>query len=105
MADTVYIFGQMVVKSHQDYFTQYGLPFLPILKKYQGSLLAATKNARTLEGDAFGNWTVLMQFPSKELAYGFVSSKEYAPLMELRVNELTDDTHAVLIPAEIAPMA
>ena len=45
-----------------------------------------------------------MQFPSKEMAYGFVTSKEYAPLMELRVNELTDGAHAVLIPAEITPI-
>lgn len=43
-------------------------------------------------------------FPSKEMAYGFVTSEEYAPIMELRINELTDGTHAVLIPAEIAVM-
>ena len=86
MASTVYIFGQMAVKNYEDYFTQYGSPFLPILQKFQGTLLAATKNGRTLEGEVFGNWTVLMQFPSKEMAYGFVTSEEYAPLMELRVN-------------------
>ena len=61
MASTVYIFGQMAVKSYEDYFTQYGSPFLPILEKFQGTLLAATKNGRTLEGEPFGNWTVLMQ--------------------------------------------
>lgn len=104
MEQSVYIFGQMAVKSYDDYFTQYGLPFLPILEKFNGKLLAATRNGRTLEGDAFGNWTVLMQFPSKEMAYGFVTSKEYAPLMELRVNELTDGAHVVLIPAEITPI-
>ena len=104
MKQTVYIFGQMAVKNHKDYFTQYGLPFLPILEQFKGKLLAATKNAKTLEGDAFGNWTVLMEFPSKELAYGFITSKEYAPLMDLRVNSLTDAAHAVLFPKEIADM-
>ncbi|MBT4905109.1 MAG: DUF1330 domain-containing protein [Flavobacteriaceae bacterium] len=104
MASTVYIFGQMAVKSYEDYFTQYGSPFLPILEKFQGTLLAATINGRTLEGEPFGNWTVLMQFPSKEMAYGFVTSEEYAPLMELRVNQLTDGAHAVLIPGELAAM-
>ena len=98
MASTVYIFDQMAVKSYEDYFTQYGSPFLPILEKFKGTLLAATKNGRTLEGEPFGNWTVLMQFPSKEMAYGFVTPEEYAPLMELRVNQLTDGAHAVLIP-------
>jgi len=42
-----------------------------------------------------------MQFPSKEMAYGFVTSEEYAPLMELRISELTTAAHAVLIPGEI----
>lgn len=102
MAATVYIFGQMKVKKYEDYFTQYGSPFLPILQKFKGTLLAATKSARTLEGDSFGNWTVLMQFPSKELAYGFITSEEYAPLMELRINQLTDGAQAVLIPGEIS---
>lgn len=102
MEPFVYIFGQMAVKNHEDYFSQYGAPFLPILEKFKGSLLAATKNARTLEGNAFGNWTVLMKFPTKDLAYGFITSKEYAPLMELRVNELTDGAHAVLIPGELS---
>ena len=43
MEQSVYIFGQMAVKSYDDYFTQYGLPFLPILEKFNGKLLAATK--------------------------------------------------------------
>lgn len=102
MESSVYIFGQMAVKNHEDYFSQYGASFLPILEKFKGSLLAATKNARTLEGNDFGNWTVLMKFPTKDLAYGFITSKEYAPLMELRVNELTDGAHAVLIPGELS---
>ena len=38
------------------------------------------------------------------MAYGFVTSEEYAPLMELRVNQLTDGSHAVLIPGEITVM-
>jgi uncharacterized protein (DUF1330 family) len=43
-----------------------------------------------------------MKFPTKDLAYGFITSKEYAPLMELRVNELTDGAYAVLIPGELS---
>ena len=50
MEQSVYIFGQMAVKSYLDYFTQYGLPFLPILEKFNGTLLAATKNARATNG-------------------------------------------------------
>ena len=102
MEPSIYIVGQMAVKNQEDYFSQYGAPFLPTLEKFKGSLLAATKNARTLEGNDFGNWTVLMKFPTKDLAYGFITSKEYAPLMELRVNELTDGAHAVLIPGELS---
>ena len=101
MEKEYYILGQLEVKDYKTYITKYGMPFLDILKQYQGELLTATKAARTLEGEPFGNWTVLMKFPSKNLAYSFIKSEEYAPLMKLRVNELTTDGRAVLFPGEI----
>lgn len=101
MNQEIYILGEMAVKDLKVYLKEYGTPFIPVLEKFQGELLAATKNAKTLEGEPFGNWTVLMKFPSKELAYGFVTSDEYAPLMKLRVNELTNGGRAILFPKEV----
>lgn len=101
MEKEYYILGQMKVKDHKTYISEYGMPFLEILKQFEGELLTATKAAKTLEGDAFGNWTVLMKFPSKKHAYGFITSEEYAPLIQLRVNELTTGGRAVLFPAEV----
>ena len=102
MSQEFYIVGQMEVKDHQTYLEEYGKPFLNILKKYQGEVLAATQNGKTLEGEPFGNWTVLLKFPSKDLVYGFITSEEYAPLITLRVNELTTGGRAFIFPAEIA---
>ena len=101
MEKTFYIIGRIEVKDYKIYLEKYGKPFMKVLEKYQGELLAATKNGRTLEGEPFGNWTVLLKFPSKDLAYGFVTSEEYAPLMKLRVNELTTDNRALIFPGEI----
>ena len=101
MSQAVYILGEMAVKDYETYFAQYGAPFMPILEKYHGELLVATKNGKTLEGTPFGNWTVLLKFPSSDLAYNFINSEEYAPLMKLRINELTTGTKAILFPAEV----
>ena len=95
----VYIVGRMAVKDYTTYFERYGIPFFEILKKYQGSLLASTKQGATLEGDDLGNWTVLASFPSKALALKFWNSPEYAPLKALRINELTNDQEVFLFPA------
>ncbi|MEO1651987.1 MAG: DUF1330 domain-containing protein [Bacteroidota bacterium] len=105
MHPEVYIFAQMKVKDYSDYFSQYGAPFMDIIKKFEGKVLAATKNGKVLEGAPFGNWTVLLKFPSKEKAYGFISSEEYAPLIDLRVNELTQGGRSYIFPSEIAEIS
>ena len=65
-------------------------------------LIAANTEGKTLEGEPFGNWTVLIKFPSEELAKSFMTSDAYAPLRKLRVNELTTGSKAVLFPAGIS---
>lgn len=101
MANKVYSFGRMKVKDFNDYKKQYGLPFLDVLGKYNGKLLAATENGVTVEGVEDGNWTVLIEFASGKDAFDFYASEEYAPLKKLRLEELTDGALAVSFPAEL----
>ena len=105
MEKIAYIIGQIEVKDYKVYLVQYGKPFMKVLEKYQGELLAATKNGKTLEGEPFGNWTVLLKFPTKDLAYNFITSEEYAPLMALRINELTTGSKAMLFPGEVPDLS
>jgi len=99
MSKVVYIIGQIEVKDYKTYFPQYALKLKKVLDKYQGEALAGTTKAEILEGEGFGNWTVLIKFPSRELADECMSSEEYLKLSALRVNELTTGGNIFLIPA------
>lgn len=101
MDSSVYIFAQMDVKDYKTYLTEYGKPFMSVLEKFEGELLSGTAKAETLEGEAFGNWTILLKFPTEELAQKFICSKEYAPLKKMRIDSLINEGRAYLFP-EIA---
>ena len=99
MSKEYYVLGQMEVKDYQAYLSTYGVRFKEILPKYNGEILAGTTKAEGLQGELFGNWTVLIKFPSKEDALGFYNSEEYTPLKKMQVTELTTGGHAFLFPA------
>lgn len=96
--EAVYVVGQMEIKDPKVYLEQYGKPFMPILKKYKGELIAASDKAEVWEGGELLNWTVLVKFPSKEAAEAFYNSEEYSPLKEMRIQELTRDGSLYMLP-------
>lgn len=100
MSKTVYIIGQIEVKDYKTYFSQYALKLNELIKKFQGEALASTTKAEILEGTGFGNWTVLIKFPSRKLANECMNSKEYSALSSLRIQELTTGGNIFLIPAK-----
>ncbi len=99
MSKEAYIIAQIQVKDFKTYFEKYALKFKELLPKFQGEVLSSTTKAEVIEGNNFGNWTVLIKFPSKEQAYACINSEEYAPLAEVRINELTNGGNVFLIPA------
>lgn len=90
MSQPVYSFAYIQVKDHADYLERYGRHVWPILQKFGGEFLAATPAAGVVEGEALGNWAVLAKFPSAEQAHAFYASDEYAPLLKLRRETLTE---------------
>lgn len=100
MSKAVYVIGQIAVKDYKTYFSQYALPLNDLLQKYQGEALAGSTKAETLEGEGFGNWTVLIKFPSRALLEECMNSAEYARLSNLRVNQLTTGGNIFLLPAK-----
>lgn len=100
MNKEVYIIAQIEVKDYKTYFEQYALKFNDILPKFEGEVLAGTTKGEAIEGERFGNWTVLLKFPSKELAHACINSEEYGPLAAVRINELTTGNRVLLIPAK-----
>lgn len=101
MSNKVYSFGRMKIKDYNEYINRYGVPFIKLLPKYNGRLLAATKKGMLVEGKEEGNWTVLMEFASGQDAYAFYNSPEYGPLKKLRLEELTESALAITFPAEL----
>ncbi len=101
MSQAVYIIAHIEVKNRnfKSYFEQYALKLKDILPKYQGEALAGSTKAEVLEGERFGNWTVILKFPSKELALALINSEEYAPIAALRIKELQTGGNVLMIPA------
>jgi len=102
MDPSVYIFAQMDVKDYKSYLTEYGKPFMSVLEKFEGELLSGTAKSETLEGQSFGNWTILLRFPSEALAQKFIHSKEYAPLKKMRIDSLINEGRAYLFPETVS---
>jgi len=100
MSKEVYVIAQIEVKDYKTYFEQYALKFNDILPKFKGVVLSGTTKAEVIEGQRFGNWTVLIKFPSKELAHACINSEEYAPLAAIRINELSTGGNVFIIPAK-----
>ncbi|MCK9285648.1 MAG: DUF1330 domain-containing protein [Rhodocyclaceae bacterium] len=79
------------------YMTEYGMPVIPIVAKYQGEVLVASSTAAVVEGDACYNWTVVLRFPSRRLADAWYFSDEYAPFRKYRMTTLTTGGDVVLV--------
>ncbi len=63
---------------------EYVPPIVGTLEPYGGRILAASDEARTLEGAAPAGRTVILEFPDLESAHKWYASDAYAPLLALR---------------------
>ena len=102
MNQEVYIVAQIDVKNRdfKSYFEEYALKLKDILPKYEGVVLAGTTKGEVLEGERYGNWTVIIKFPSEELAHACVNSEEYAPIAAKRIKDLQNGGNVLLIPGQ-----
>lgn len=97
MNKPVYILGQIQVPDLKIYFEQYALKLKVVLDKYNAEVLSGTTKAESVEGDLFGNWTVLIKFPTREHYDNCIQSEEYIALSQVRRN-LSDGGNIILIP-------
>jgi uncharacterized protein (DUF1330 family) len=92
-----YLIGLIRVKNYEEYVQRYGMPAMAHLKAAGAELQVAAAEAEPLEGEWPCNWTVVIRFPNKAAATEFYNSPGYAPLRNLRINELTDGGSLVLV--------
>jgi len=88
MTQPAYVVAHLHVKDFDEYLSTYGAGFIDVLPQFEGEVLAATQDGTIVEGEDNANWTVLLRFPSRELADAFYHSDVYAPLIELRTKTL-----------------
>jgi len=92
-----YIMVQMKVESLEELTQRYAQFAIPLLHMHGGQMIAGTPTPNVKEGDWFGNWAAVLQFPSMEAAEGWYNSEEYQPYKNLRINELQSEAGRVVI--------
>jgi uncharacterized protein (DUF1330 family) len=102
MSHPAYLLGQINATDFPQYRDGYARPLLAQLTKIGAELLVSSADAETLEGEWSGNWTVLIRFPSWEVAVEWYESADYAPLKRARIQDLTDAGNLVLLPGREA---
>ena len=78
-----YVIAQVEV-TDPERFAQYGRQVPSVIEKYGGRYLVRGGATETVEGIWTPPRLVVLEFPSMERAKTWYSSKEYAPLLELR---------------------
>jgi uncharacterized protein (DUF1330 family) len=79
----VYIINNMTMRDREAY-QAYLRGFMPVFRKYGGTVLAAQDDPVPVEGEWPYQRTVLLSFPSRELAQMWASSPEYQEIAEHR---------------------
>ena len=74
---TVYIINNMDVHN-QDEYKAYLRGFMPVFQQYGGTVLAAQDNPVPVEGEWPYQRTILLSFPTRELAELWAASPDYA---------------------------
>jgi uncharacterized protein (DUF1330 family) len=91
---TTYLIAQIDIHD-RDRYAEYEAGFFEIFSQYGGKMLSVEEDTETLEGEWPFSRTVLIEFPSKEIASAWYESDEYQALAQHRFAAST--ANAVLI--------
>ena len=81
---TCYIVGRIAIHDRQAY-GRYAAAFMPVLKAHGGRLLVSEETPEPLEGEWDGRKLVVLAFPVRETAQGWMDSPEYRQIAEDRL--------------------
>jgi uncharacterized protein (DUF1330 family) len=83
-----YFIALLRVPDVERYRREYGREVLAQVASVGGTLLVAGPCPTVLEGEWASTWTAVIQFPDRATALRWYASQEYAPLKQLRLEEL-----------------
>jgi uncharacterized protein (DUF1330 family) len=98
MHEPVYAVAHIDVKDHEAYLAEYGLPVFEQFVQAGAEVLAATTEAQTMEGEALGNWTVIVKFPDADSASAWYGSAAYQPFKKMRIERLSNASTVMMVP-------
>jgi uncharacterized protein (DUF1330 family) len=76
-----------VTPTSEDWIPDYIGPTNRLVTQYGGKYVARTTSHEQLEGEAFdAALRIVIEWPSKEAAIGFMNDPEYAPHLKARMN-------------------
>jgi uncharacterized protein (DUF1330 family) len=96
---TVYLVTSFDITDAEKY-APYVPNVMPILKKYGAEIVAADKNAITVDGEE-RDLTVVIRFPTPESLTELIADPDYTPWMERRLASTTN--RATIIVKEFDP--
>jgi len=95
LAEPVYLIANVAVNDWETYMADYESVAGPAIIKAGGEILVGTKTVNVVEGRYDYNWTVVVRFPSEEVAVGFYGSPEYQAVIPIR--QATTDTETSVL--------
>ncbi len=98
MDSPVYMIATIDVKDHQKYLEEYGIPVGEMFAEIGAEILVATPEAKVLEGEWQGNWTVVVKLPDAGAIHRLYDSDKYAPFRKARIEELTHHSTLAVFP-------
>jgi len=96
-----YLIAFVDIHDHERFANEYVAPIGATLAPYGARVLAASDEAKILEGTVPPGRTVIIEFPDLERARKWYESDAYAPLITLRKSLAT--TSIVILPGVVAP--
>ncbi len=94
-----YVIAFVDIHDHARFAKEYLPPIAATLEPFGGHVVAASDEARTLEGAVPLGRTVIIEFPDLDRAQNWYTSDAYAPLLALRKTLAT--TSLVILPGGI----
>ena len=80
---TVYIISQLKIHDRDEY-SKYESQFMEVFEPFGGSVLSVDEDPKVLSGEWTATRSVLLEFPSAERAYAWMTSDDYSAIAKHR---------------------
>lgn len=80
-----YLVAQVSIITDKKAYEKYAELSNPLVSKYNGKMIVKDGSVKTLDGDDFCGWFVIIKFPDKSDLQAFYDSPEYQKAKNIRL--------------------